>query len=169
MISDFTVVVMSMALSTSINLWTHIVLFRRKRGAVPMFGSPQAAHLEQPFLNCGSHGIGFSVLDFVAWHGWYGLASQLLTVLTQDLALPGEIARKTVTFLWFRSVPKMSRRRTDDYIFVFATGSAVVKLIQFVFLLRRCCKTGTRHTRIHHMHTSVHAKGSKGRAVLDRQ
>lgn len=24
----------------------------------------QAAHLEKPFLNCGSHGIGFSVLDF---------------------------------------------------------------------------------------------------------
>ena len=26
-----------------------------------------------------------------------------------------------------------------------------------------------RHTCIHHMHTSVHAKGSKGRAMLDRQ
>ena len=26
-----------------------------------------------------------------------------------------------------------------------------------------------RHTCIHHMHTSVHAKGSKGRAMLDHQ
>ena len=43
-----------------------IALFRTKRGQTSDVFN-EAAHLEKPFLNCGSHGIGFSVLDFVAW------------------------------------------------------------------------------------------------------
>jgi hypothetical protein len=49
-----------------INQWNQIALFRTKRGQTSDVFN-EAAHLEKPFLNCGSHGIGFSVLDFVAW------------------------------------------------------------------------------------------------------